>query len=343
MIIDRFSELAALAAGVEARVALEPHVGSIVCTSARALDVKRGRRQRRLRHKSRHQPLRRAGRSHRRGGRRPRGRGDHLRGQGPDRRGAELQVPRSGRRRFRLRRFGQANGAGGLRRQHLGRDQHLRSASPVTTPTPPPSNPTRSCPRHSRRRASALEGKSMSEAGKVARVARWAAAAADRQHARQRIGVAGRGRARRGLRRRHRPRAGDGGEARHRARFRFRRGNARGGEAGRDHGRDRPQASFRACDDGAAARRQRDHRKADHDFARGSLHLARDREGPRRQARRGVSTQVFPGRAAHAQSDRRRQDRPSDGRRVHRAVGTRPRLFRARRLARHLEGRGRRP
>jgi sugar phosphate isomerase/epimerase len=41
MIIDRFSELAALAAGVEARVALEPHVGSIVCTSARALDVKR--------------------------------------------------------------------------------------------------------------------------------------------------------------------------------------------------------------------------------------------------------------------------------------------------------------
>ena len=36
LIIDRFSELATLAAGLEARVALEPHVGTIVCTAARA-------------------------------------------------------------------------------------------------------------------------------------------------------------------------------------------------------------------------------------------------------------------------------------------------------------------
>jgi sugar phosphate isomerase/epimerase len=40
MVIERFSELASLAAGLHARVALEPHVGGIVCTAARALDVK---------------------------------------------------------------------------------------------------------------------------------------------------------------------------------------------------------------------------------------------------------------------------------------------------------------
>ena len=40
MVVDRFSELASLAAGLQARVALEPHVGAVVCTAARALEVK---------------------------------------------------------------------------------------------------------------------------------------------------------------------------------------------------------------------------------------------------------------------------------------------------------------
>ncbi len=40
MIIERFSELASAAASLQTRVALEPHVGGIVCTSRRALDVK---------------------------------------------------------------------------------------------------------------------------------------------------------------------------------------------------------------------------------------------------------------------------------------------------------------
>ena len=40
IVIDRFAELASLAAGLQARVALEPHVGTVVCTASRALDVK---------------------------------------------------------------------------------------------------------------------------------------------------------------------------------------------------------------------------------------------------------------------------------------------------------------
>jgi sugar phosphate isomerase/epimerase len=40
IVIERFGELAALAAEVQARVALEPHVGAIVCTANRALEVK---------------------------------------------------------------------------------------------------------------------------------------------------------------------------------------------------------------------------------------------------------------------------------------------------------------
>jgi len=40
IVIERFSELASLAADVQARVALEPHVGAIVCTASRALEVK---------------------------------------------------------------------------------------------------------------------------------------------------------------------------------------------------------------------------------------------------------------------------------------------------------------
>jgi sugar phosphate isomerase/epimerase len=40
MVIDRFGELASLAKGLAARVALEPHVGSVVCTPERAREVK---------------------------------------------------------------------------------------------------------------------------------------------------------------------------------------------------------------------------------------------------------------------------------------------------------------
>jgi sugar phosphate isomerase/epimerase len=40
MVIDRFSELASLADRLQARVALEPHVGSVVCSAARALEVR---------------------------------------------------------------------------------------------------------------------------------------------------------------------------------------------------------------------------------------------------------------------------------------------------------------
>ena len=39
MVIERFRELAELAETLQARVALEPHVGSVVCTAARALEV----------------------------------------------------------------------------------------------------------------------------------------------------------------------------------------------------------------------------------------------------------------------------------------------------------------
>ena len=39
IIIERFGELASLAAEMQTRVALEPHVGAIVCTAGRALEV----------------------------------------------------------------------------------------------------------------------------------------------------------------------------------------------------------------------------------------------------------------------------------------------------------------
>ncbi len=40
IVIERFSELASLAAPMQTRVALEPHVGAVVCTVGRALEVK---------------------------------------------------------------------------------------------------------------------------------------------------------------------------------------------------------------------------------------------------------------------------------------------------------------
>jgi sugar phosphate isomerase/epimerase len=39
LVVDRFGELAAIARGLGARVALEPHVMTVVCTSSRALQV----------------------------------------------------------------------------------------------------------------------------------------------------------------------------------------------------------------------------------------------------------------------------------------------------------------
>ena len=63
IVIDRFGELASLAKSFQARVALEPHVGSVVCTASRALEVKAAVGRRRVRHQSRHQPFRRAGNS----------------------------------------------------------------------------------------------------------------------------------------------------------------------------------------------------------------------------------------------------------------------------------------
>ena len=55
--------------------------------------------------------------------------------------------------------------------------------------------------------------------------------------------------------------------------FRVRGGDARSREGGRDHRRDRPQASFRARNGGSAARRPRDYRKADYDVAREAFTL----------------------------------------------------------------------
>jgi sugar phosphate isomerase/epimerase len=42
LVIGRFSELATMAERLHARVALEPHVGSVVCTAQRALEVRDG-------------------------------------------------------------------------------------------------------------------------------------------------------------------------------------------------------------------------------------------------------------------------------------------------------------